>query len=104
MVTCTSSEIKGRIGEIVKEVNETNEPICIRRYNQHAYMISEEDYKFLEQQKEAKRKKDAEMDALIAQALEPYTDIIKANNEKYPLTEEEYQEHIERFKRAMKKD
>lgn len=33
---------------------------------------------------------------------EEYADIIKENQEKYPLTQAEYEEHLERFEKAIK--
>lgn len=35
---------------------------------------------------------------------EEYADIIKENQEKYPLSEEEYKEHLERFRKAMEEE
>lgn len=97
VIHTTATQIRKDISDICNKVSE-GEVAQISRYEQNFYLLNEEDYKlFLK----GKRQEEKEQQA-INEALAPYAKAIEENLANYPLTEEEYEEHLKRFERAIK--
>lgn len=69
--------------------------------NKECYLVCKEDYEMMARIKAKREAEQKEVEKQLDEIFENFKEQIKENQEKYPLSEEEYNEHMKRFERAQ---